>query len=267
MFAAPLLLAMLVPQSALAARTWLLPSAAQVEGKEPYVTVDAALSDNLFDFERAPLPLDDLAITGPDGAAVTAENLSTGKLRSSFDVKLAKPGTYRISLVSDSVMGSYKVGGEQKRFRGTEEAFAKALPKDATEVSRTVMHNRVETWVSAGKPNDTALRTSGVGIELVPLTSPSELQAEQSADFRVFIDGKPAANLDLSVTPSGVKYRGALNELRVQADASGKFSVKWPEAGLYQITASWPPRPAPGEPIPQAARRLSYGGTVEVLPQ
>lgn len=264
----PVTLALIVaPHTALAARTWLLPSTAQVEGREPYVTVDAALSDNLFDFERAPLPLDDLSITGPDGAPVKAENQFTGKLRSSFDVRLAQPGTYRISLVSESVMGSYKVGGEQKRFRGSEEAFAKALPKDATEVNKTMMHNRVETWVSAGKPNDTAFKTGGVGIELLPLTNPSELQEGAAASFRVFIDGKPASELDLSVTPGGVKYRGALNEIRVKTDASGKFSVSWPQAGLYQITAAWPPRPAPGDTTPPASRRLAYGATVEVLPQ
>ncbi|MGI4847877.1 MAG: DUF4198 domain-containing protein [Janthinobacterium lividum] len=257
-------IAMVLPHNAQAARLWLLPSSAQVEGRDPYITVDAAISENLFDFDRTGLPLEDLQITGPDGAAVAAENQFTGKLRSTFDVKLSKPGTYKIGLVSDAVMASYKVGSEQKRFRGSAEALAKALPANATDVSQTLMHNRVETYVTAGKPNEAAFKTTGVGLELVPLSSPAELQADQPARFRFLLDGKPAADFELSVIPNGVKYRGALNEMRVKTDANGVFAVTWPQPGMYQVSASWPAQQGPGQAVP---RRLNYGGTFEVLPQ
>lgn len=94
---ASLLLGGMLP-AAHAHRTWLLPSATQVEGKEAWVTVDAAVSENLFDFDTNALKLDGLAVAGPDGAPVQPENQHAGKLRSSFDLKLGKPGTYRISM-------------------------------------------------------------------------------------------------------------------------------------------------------------------------
>jgi hypothetical protein len=105
-----------------------------------WVTVDAAISEGLFDIDHQPLKLDGIEVTGPDGAKVAPENVSNGKLRNTFDLKLVKTGTYKIALVSQSVFGSYKdKEGNVKRFRGTEESLAKDVPADATEVklSRT----------------------------------------------------------------------------------------------------------------------------------
>jgi len=264
-----LLLTGLLPLHAHAHRSWLLPSSTQVESKDPWVTVDAAVSENLFDFDANTLKLDGLIVTGPDGTAVQPENQSTGRLRSTFDVKLAKPGTYKIGIVSESVMANYKLNGEAKRWRGSVDAFAKEIPADAQEVRSTRMHNRLETYVTAGKPNDEVFKTSGVGLELVPISHPTELQVGQKASFRFLLDGKPAANLGVSAIPGGVRYRGVLKEIRATTDAKGEFSFIWPEAGMYWITASWPARVAPvqGQPAPQPERRVSYGGTLEVLPQ
>lgn len=263
------LLVGLLPLQAQAHRTWLLPSSTQVDGKDPWVTVDAAVSENLFDLDTNMLKLDGLSITGPDGAPVQPENAATGRLRSTFDVKLAKPGTYKIGLVTESVMANYKLNGEAKRWRGTMEAFTKEVPANAEELRSTRMHSRLETFVSAGKPNNSVFKPSGVGLELVPISHPTELQAGQKASFRVLLDGQPASGLGVSAIPGGVRYRGVLKEIRVATDAKGEFSITWPDAGMYWITASYPPRAEsqPGQPAPQPARRVSYGGTFEVLPQ
>ena len=93
-------------------RPWMVPSSTLVDAKEPWVTVDAAISEDLFDIDHQPLKLDALVITGPDGAAVQPANTLTGRLRSVFDVKMEKPGTYKAAIVSQNVMASYKVNGE-----------------------------------------------------------------------------------------------------------------------------------------------------------
>ncbi|NTV11558.1 MAG: DUF4198 domain-containing protein [Zoogloea sp.] len=265
-------LAGLVPFCAQAHRTWLLPSSSVVEGKEPWVTVDAAVSENLFDFDSNAAKLDGLVVTGPDGNPVTPENRFAGRLRSSFDLKLARPGTYKISIAGESVMASYKLNGEARRWRGTPEEFATAIPAGAEDVRSSRMHSRMETFVTAGAPNDVALKSSGVGLELVPITHPTELMAGEKASFRFLLDGKPAANLAVSVVPGGVRYRGVLKEISLATDAKGEFSVAWPEAGMYWISASFPPRAAqPAGPQVQGGgqpeRRVSYSGTLEVLPQ
>lgn len=258
---AALLLAGLLPLSAQAHRTWLLPSSTVVDGKEPWVTVDAAVSENLFDFGTSPVKLDDLVVLGPDGARVTPENPFTGRLRSSFDLKLVKPGTYKASIVGESVLANYKLNGEAKRWRGSPAAMDKEIPAGAEEVKATRLYNRLETFVTAGKPNDGALKVNGVGLELVPVTHPNELTAGEKATFRFLVDGKPAADLPLSVVPGGVRYRGTLNEIRLTTDAEGRFTIDWPEAGMYWVSATYPAASQPAE------RRLNYAATLEVLPQ
>lgn len=257
----------LLSSQAEAHRLWIKPSATQVDTSEPWITVDAAVSENLFDPDTNAIKLDGLSVTGPDGAAVTAENQATGRLRSSFDLKLAKPGTYKIALASETVMASYKQNGETRRWRGTAEAFAKEVPANAEDLHVSRMLSRLESFVTADKPSDLNMfKTSGVGLELVPLTHPNAMQVGQKANFRLLQDGKPAANLALSVVPGGVRYRGVLKEIRANTDAKGEFSITWPEAGMYWVGANWPARGAtPEGQMPPV--RLSYSATLEVLPE
>jgi uncharacterized GH25 family protein len=256
--------------SAHAHRPWLLPSSTVVDAKEGWVTVDAAISENLFDLDHLPLKLDGVVATDPDGAPLALENASTGKLRSTFDLKLAKPGTYKISQVTQSVFASYKdKAGETKRFRGTEETFAKEVPADATEVKASRNYSRLETFVSSGAPNMAVFKTSGVGLELVPVTHPNEMRAGEKATWRFMLDGKPAANQAFSLIPGGVRYRGTLGEIRKSTDAKGEISFELPAAGMYLVSSSWPAAApqVPGQPPQMPPRRVSYAATVEILPQ
>jgi uncharacterized GH25 family protein len=277
--------ASLLPAAAHAHRPYLLPSASNVENRESWVTIDAGLAEDVFDIDL-PLKLDGLTITGPDGAAVTPDNILNGHQRNTIELKLGKPGTYRVALVGESVMATYKLNGEPKRFRGSTAEFAKEVPANAEDLHKSVTYNRNETFVSMGQPNTAALKPSNIGLEMIPLTHPTELREGEKASFRFLIDGKPAAKLGFSLVPGGVRYRGVLNEIRLVTNDAGEASLTWPAAGMYWLTASWPERAAgmegPGQGKPaegrgsegkgpgqaqQPARRLSYAATLEVLPQ
>lgn len=250
-------------------RPWMVPSSSMVEAKDAWVTVDAAISEDLFDIDHQPLKLDALEITGPDGARVPAANVMTGRLRSVFDVKMDKPGTYKAAIVSQNVMASYKLNGEMKRWRGSEEALTKEIPAEAQEVKVTRMSSRLETFFSANSTNDAVFKPTGVGLELVPLTHPNDLRTGEKATWRFLLDGKPAANQAFSLVPGGVRYRGVLGEIRHSTDAKGEITFVLPAAGMYFVSTSWPaaaPTPA-GQPPAQMPRRVSYTATVEVLPQ
>lgn len=255
--------------SAQAHRPWMVPSSTLVDAKEPWITVDAAISEDLFDIDHQPLRLDALVITGPDGAAVMPENTLTGKLRSVFDVKMSKPGTYKAAIVSQNVMGSYKLNGEMKRFRGTEETFKKDVPADAQEVKVTRINSRLETFFSANSTSDGVFKPTNVGLEFVPVTHPNDLRVGEKATWRFLLDGKPAANQAFSLVPGGVRYRGTLGEIRQTTDAKGEITFTVPAAGMYLISSSWPAA-APavaGQPPVMPERRATYAATVEILPQ
>jgi uncharacterized GH25 family protein len=263
----------LVSLSAHAHKPWLLPSSSQVEaGRDgaAWVTVDAAISEGLFDIDHQPLKLDGIDITGPDGAKLAMENVSNGKLRNTFDLKLVKTGTYKIALVSQSVFGSYKdKDGNVKRFRGTEESLAKDVPADATDVKLSRTDSRLETYVTNGDASKEVLKTSGKGLELVAVTHPTELRAGEKATFRFLLDGKPAANQGVSLIPGGVKYRGTLGEIRKTTDANGELTLVLPAAGAYMVSSSWPAAApqAPGQPPQMPPRRATYAAVLEILPE
>ena len=125
--------------------------------------------------------------------------------------------------------------------------------------------SRNESFVTNGSPNETALKTTGEGIELVPVTHPNDLVAGEAATFKLQIDGKPAAGLELEITRGGTRYRNAQEEIKVTTDAEGKFSVTWPEAGMYWLETGTEDNKTS---VAQAKnRRLSYVATLEVLPQ
>src|SRR3954464_14892342 len=147
-------------------RAWLLPSATTFTGNEPWVTVDAAVSTDIFYADHNPMRLDGLTINAPDGSRVAPENVGSGKFRSTFDVKLAQPGTYKLAVVSESAFASYKLNGETKRWRGAADAATREIPPGAQDVKLTRLQSRNEVFLTAGKPSDRVLGPTGAGLEL-----------------------------------------------------------------------------------------------------
>ena len=258
-------IALAVPFSAAAHKAWLRPSQTVLAGADPWITVDAAVSNDLFYFNHVPIRLDNLVITAPDGSTVQPQNPATGKYRSVFDVQLEQQGTYRIAVASEGLFASWEEDGKPKRWRGNAQTFATEVPKDARNLQVSQSVGRNETFVTNGAPNETALKPTGKGIELLPLTHPNDLFAGEPAKFRVLVDGKPASGLEFEIVRGETRYRNAQDEIKATTDAAGEFSVTWPQAGMYWLeTSSQDARTS----VPQARqRRLSYVATLEVLPQ
>lgn len=287
-FIAATLAGIMLSGAAQAHRQWMLPSSTTLSGKDSWVTVDAAVSNDLFYFEHNPMRTDNIAVTQPDGTPGKIENAATGKYRSTFDVHLTQPGTYRVASVSTALMGGYTLNGEQKRLpRGTtKDNLAAAIPAGATNVQTAEASNRNEIFVTLGAPTTTIFKPTGIGIELVPVTHPNDLVSGEAATFQFLLDGKPAAGLKVTIIPGGIRYRDKLGQQDLTTDKDGKLSVTWPEPGMYWLNASLgggreggeggpgamgggaqgqagaprPPRPA-GPP----QRRASYITTLEVL--
>ncbi len=274
---AALAVATLASFAAQAHRPWLLPSGTVVDGPAPLVTIDAAISEDLFEYDSFPLKLDALKVTAPDGSDVATDARQDGKRRSSFDVKLAQKGTYRVAGVTDTALASYKLGGETRRWRGAPDALAREVPADAQDLQVTRMLARAETFVTSNAPSALAAATTGVGIELQPLTDPTDLSAGDRSRFRLLLDGKPLAGADVTVIRGGNRYRYKMGEIALKTDGAGEFAVDWPEAGRYWMGVNHGTRPPAGGPDaagkgaapvgPTTSRRESYTATFEVLPK
>lgn len=255
--------ATLVSLDARAARSWLLPSQTVLANSGGWVAVDAAMADDLFSANQGAMNLDAVSITGPDGKPVAPQNATKSRTRSTFDLELRQPGTYRISVVDDGVMARWEEDGKPRRWRGTAAEMATGIPANAAKLEVEQMQRRVEAFVSVGAPS--ALTPSGRGLELVPLRHPNDLYGGESAKLRFLLDGKPARDLEIGIIAGGTRYRDAPDEMRFRTDANGEISVTWPAAGLYWLDAGVQDGSAT---VPNVKRRrASYNATFEVLSQ
>ena len=252
-----------VPFAAYAHKPFIVPSET-VLSRPGWITVDGAVSNDLFYFNHQPLRLDNLKVIGPDGQPVEIVNANTGKFRSTFDLNLASPGTYKVALINNSLNAQYETAaGERKRWRGTAAQIGE-IPGDAKNVQLTEQQQRNETFVTVGKPSDTVLKPSGVGLELVPVTHPNDLVAGEPISFKFVLDGKPAANLEVDAVPGGTRYRDKQNESKYTTDKNGLITMTWNEPGMYWLQADVQDDKTS---VKQAkSRRASYVATFEVLP-
>jgi uncharacterized GH25 family protein len=257
-----MLLCIVAPASH-AARAWLLPSQTIVARSGGWVTFDAANSDDLFSFNQGAMPIDALSVTTPDGQAVVPQNVAKGRTRSSFDLEIRVPGTYRVAVAGDVVMARWEEDGKPKRWRGLPAEMAANIPAGAAKLEVEQTQRRVETFVTVGAP--TALKTSGVGLEMVATTHPNDLYAGEPAKFQFLLDGKPARDLEVEIVASGTRYRADPEAMMLKTDQDGAVTVTWPAAGYYWIDAAVDDENAT---VPKVRkRRAAYNATLEVLPQ
>jgi hypothetical protein len=222
------------------------------------------VSNDLFYFTGQALPLDTLKVLGPDGQPVEVANPNASRSHSIFDVQLKNQGTYKVAIVTTALNGQYETAaGERRRWRGTVDQLSE-IPSDAKNVRITEQVQRAEAFVTAGKPNDTALKNVGSGLELVPVTHPNDLVAGEQIKFRFVLDGKPASNAEVVVIAGGTRWRNSPNEMKYTTDKEGGVTMTWDTPGMYSLQVEVEDdKPS----VKQAKiRRASYVATLEVLP-
>lgn len=251
----------LLTTAAHAHNVWLLPSST-VLSRADWVTVDAAVSNDLFHFNHAPLRLDNLKVTAPDGSDLKPRYSQEGKLRSVFDLNLTQRGTYQIAIINDALMARWEDNGQRKRWRGQAAELEKEVPAQADKLEVTEGFSRVETYVTVGKPDTRP--PAGKGLEYVPVTHPNDWVADEPSVLSFLVDGKPVKGLEVVAMPGNSRYRDDTGEIKAVTDEAGKVSFQWPAAGMYWIHAVHKDQKTSH---PRATeRRLSYSGTFEVLP-
>lgn len=288
---------------ALAHRQWLLPSTTTLAGTSEYVTVDAAVSNDLFYADHVAIDPAQVKVWAPDGSEGKIENAAKGQYRSTFDVKIDKPGTWTIGMERAGVMGTFKVDGETWRVGGRGRpgggsaggapggmappagapqgpggmggpggpgrapmksvATVAEIPANATDVKLTESYSKNVVYVTADAPTANAFKPTGKGLEFQPITQPGALASDEEGQFRFLVDGKPAANVAVTVVPGSKKFREAEDAQELKTGADGMLRVKWPVAGVYWLNANYTDdKPT----MPRATeRRLSFTTTLEVV--
>lgn len=280
--------------SAHAHRAWMLPSATVLSGDAPWVTVDAAVSNDIFYFEHFPLQIEgvgepfirpdarppatadgkpapqpmqrpraNLQIQRPDGSLAQPQFGNSGRYRSTFDVELDQKGTWKLAIANQGLFASYELDGERKRWSGKLEDVNAAIPAKADKLQVTRSSSRMEVFITSGAPSEQVLKSTGKGLELAPVTHPNDLVQGEAARFVFLLDGEPAANVKVTLIREGIRYRDNLDEIELVTNARGEFSVDWPQAGMYWMEAI-SSQPVQGDTA-VTQRRDSYTATLEVM--
>jgi len=226
--------ASLMVGAAHAHRAWFVPSATVVSGDNAWVTIDGAVSNNLFFPDHRPMQIDAISITAPDGSTVKPANAMVGQYRTTFDLKLEQKGTYRIAQASNGLNASWKEGTETKRWRGTMGDYVSQGIDKKPGVQLTTSSRRVETFVTNGAPTDVKL--TGKDLELSG-AHPNDLYLGEEVTFKLTDNGKPAANVEITLIQGGDRYREQAGEVKLKTDASGAFKMKVENAGMYWLEA------------------------------
>jgi hypothetical protein len=203
----------------------------QFSGEDPWVSVDAAVSNDLFFADHFPMQLAQIKVTAPDGTTGKIENGVQGRYRATFDVHLTQQGTWRIG--TEKRPDGQLQGGRRGKARGhaaprhgrarrsggpggpawcpwwaPADRDGRPQPSRRRHRSQADRNQQPQRNLRDARRAE-AIATTGKGLEFAPITHPDDLVADQPAKLRFLVDGQPAKGLKLTIVPGGKRYRDA----------------------------------------------------------
>lgn len=246
------------------------------------VTVEAAMA------EEATLFVPDFTIRGsgdyvvidPSGATRKIEGVTTLKEVAIFEAPTPIEGTYRITSGEragrsgklariDGVWRNVRpTGGPPRSPEGgaparTDGPIEEAQIPAGAEVMTTQSFLKADVYVSRGAPTAAALKPTGQGLEIAPVTHPNEAFAGEAFKFRLLNEGQPLANAPFTVSKAREGYEPQRFTTGGRAGADGAAQVILAKPGIYVIQVQNPVRVEGQPPVP-AAKSLTTTLTFEV---
>lgn len=231
--------------AALAHSPYLRPNVFDATGRD-HVTVEASFTEEVFAAEVV-MRSDFFHIVGPNGdtpiGAVTyLRDLAV------FEAATPVDGTYRLSSgprqgrtaqMYRAADGSWKMVGEED---GPAPAGAALVDVQSLTVA--------DVYVTRGAPSAEALRPSGQGLELIPVTHPSDIVAGEDAVFQLLLNGQPLAGAPVTVFREAGRWDGRKVEADRVTGADGRFTLKVSDPGAYMTLIRHRMTAPAGSPTP-----------------
>ncbi len=220
-------LAIAAPGVASAHMPYLLPNMFDA-GERDHVTVQGGFAEDAF-VPEVVMKSDGFNVRGPAGSTPIPSPIYLRDL-TVFEANLPAKGTYRISTGERSgrkgkmykaANGEWTMGGEG----GPAPAGVTLVDVQSMTVA--------DVYVTRGAPSAEALAPTGKGLELKPVTHPSEIYAKAPAKFELLFEGKPVSGANIEVFRAAGLYDGKKLAAQATTDAKGGFSVTPPDAGTY----------------------------------
>lgn len=231
--------------AALAHQPYLRPNVFDATGRD-HVTVEAAFTEDVFAAEVV-MRSDFYHVVGPNGDT-PIRNVTYLRDVAVFEADTPVDGTYRLSSgprqgrtaqMYRAADGSWKMVGEED---GPAPAGAGLVDVQSITVA--------DVYVTRGAPSTEALRPAGQGLELVPVTHPSDIVAGEDATFRLLLDGRPLANAPVTVFREAGRWDGRKVEADLVTGADGVVTIRAAEPGAYMTLIRHRMEAPAGSPTP-----------------
>lgn len=219
--------AVAVPGVALAHMPYLLPNMFDA-GDRDHVTVQGGFAEDAF-VPEVVMKSDAFHVRGPGGSTPIASPTYLRDL-TVFEAALPAKGTYRIS-------SGERFGRKGKMYKAADGQWTMGGEGGRTPAGVTLVEVQsmtlADVYVTRGAPTAEALAPTGKGLELKPITHPSEIYAKAPARFELLFEGKPVAGANVEVFRAAGLYDGKKVAAQAKTDAAGGFSITPPDAGTY----------------------------------
>lgn len=236
--------------SAQAHTPYLLPASFDAQPRS-VISVDASFADKFF-IAEVPFGETAFTLTGPDGRVTPITDVHQLKTRTVAEQKLpADKGTYRVSTGArlGAIFRSWELDGKVHTARDPSTPMPAGVKLLSHYQSRSVS----ETYVTVSAPSPAALAPTGQGLELLPITHPSDLFSGETFEFRMVFDGQPLAGHKVEIFRSAMDLASQHSVQLLTTDAQGRVSASLAQPGIYLALVRH------RAPAPQGAAAPVYG--------
>lgn len=222
----------LLPSAWVSAHTPFLAPVSFEPAHDQWVSLDAGFAEVFFQSDVA-FDNGNFQVLTPAGQWQAPARLEQFKTRSLVEHQLAEKGTYRFTTGSrfGAVFRFYELNGQRKATRDAKEV----LPEGAKLVDHYQSVTLAETYITNDKPTTAALKPYGKGLEIVPVTHPSDIYGGDTFKLKVLFDGKPVADKEVSVFSA---YDGNEHEKAIAkstTNSRGETEFSFTGRGVYLL--------------------------------
>lgn len=225
-----LALASVLALTAHAHTPFLLPSSFEPQ-PNGYVSVDAGFTEKFF-LSDVGFGATAFSITTPSGHVTPMGDIHPFKTRTVAEQKLpGETGTYRLSTGPrlGAVFRSWERNGKVEHARDASPP----MPVDAKLLTHYQSLSISEAYVTAGKPSLGALKPYDKGLEIVPITHPSDLFTGEPFQFSVQFNGKPLSKQKVDIFRSPMDLASQHSVHSLTTDALGRIAYTPEQPGIY----------------------------------
>jgi len=234
-FVAVAALAAIVASAAAAHTSYILPNVFSTSTGR-MVTVQSAFAEDFFNPDVA-VESEYFHVVRPDGTRDEFDSHTQFRQVVILEEALDEDGTYRLTTGPREGRRSRmrRVDGEWRSLEFDRETRTFIEPAPGVETAEFQTLTVADAYVTKGAPTDAALAIWGEGLELRPVTHPSEIYLEDGFELELLFNGSSMAQRELHLYRADGHYETPPFHQVFRTDAAGRAHLQFDRAGVYVV--------------------------------